>query len=302
MLVASGIMRGAGDTRTPMLIAFITNVWTAVIGYALIFGLGPIPAFELAGAGIATSTARTIGGFLALGALFTGRTVIQISPRRLLTWDPDLAWRLLRLALPNLGEQGIQRIGYILFTRIIAALGTAALAAHQVAMRLESLSFMSGWGLGLAAATLVGQSLGAEREDVAELSMRRTLLFACGLMGAMGVLFLLFGRQMVALFGTTPEVRDLASVALQIAALEQISMAINMVLAGGLRGAGDTRTPLYVTLFGVLIFRVAVVYFFAISLDLGLAGVWLGIVADWTGRAILMILLFRRGRWKTIRV
>jgi putative MATE family efflux protein len=300
--VANGVMRGAGDTQTPMSIFFIINVWNGLLGYLLIFGGGPFPTLGLAGAAIATATARGLGGFLALGALFTGRTVIRIDPRRLFHWDGEVARRLVKLALPNLGEQGIQRFGYLIFTSIVAALGTTMVAAHQIAVQVESLSFMCGIGFSLAAATLVGQSLGAGRIDLAETSMRRSLAFACGVMGTMGLVFLFFGRGLVAAFGAAPRTQALAAMALHIAAVEQIAMAINMVLAGGQRGAGDTRTPLYVALFGAVFFRVAVVYLFAIHFGWGLAGIWWGITLDWWARAALMLVLFRRGRWKGIRL
>ncbi len=302
LMVAGGIMRGAGDTRRPMMITLVMNVFNVVAAYGLIFGPGPLPALRLAGAGLATSMARSLGGCLALGILFTGRTTLKVEPRRLLGWDRGLVWRIIRLALPSAGETAIARTGSVLFMRIVSALGTAALAAHQIAVRVESLSFMPGWGLTVAAATLTGQALGAGREDMAELSIRRILAFACSLMGVMAVCFALFGRQIVVIFGASPGVLDLAGMAVRIGALEQVSIAVQMVLAGALRGAGDTRTPMYVTLFGVLVFRVAVVYLLAIALGLGLAGVWLGTAVDWTGRAALMWVLFRRGTWKCVRV
>ncbi len=300
--VASGVMRGAGDTRTPMLVVLVMNLWNAVASYLLVFGGGPVPMLGLRGAAIAVSSARTLGGFLMLGALFTGFGGIRLSPRLLLRWDGDLAARLLRLAFPNLGEQAVQRVGYVLFMRIIASLGTAALAAHQIAVQVESVSFMSGWGFAMAASTLTGQALGAGQVDMAEKSVRRILLFSCSFMGLMGLLFAGAGPQIVRVFGATPQVLALAGVALQVSALGQWGMAISMGLSGSLRGAGDTRTPLYVSLFGVLCFRVAVVYLFAVVFGWGLPGVWGAMTVDWSGRAILIVFLFRRGRWKTVEV
>lgn len=302
MMVANGIMRGAGDTRTPMWLTLVMNVWNVGAAVVLVFGLGPAPALGLAGAGWATASARALGGILAMGALLFGRTVLRLRPAALLRWDRALAWRILRLALPNLGETVISRLGYMLFISIVTALGTVPLAAHQIAIRVESLSFMPGWGLSVAAATLVGQALGAGDEEMAELGLRRALLWAMGLMGALAIGFALLGRVVVAAFGSTPEVLDLAGVAVRIAAAEQPFLAVQMVLAGGLRGAGDTRTPMWVTLFGVACLRVAVVYLFAIVLGWGLAGVWWGTAVDWAGRAGLLWFLFRRGAWKRTRV
>ena len=161
---------------------------------------------------------------------------------------------------------------------------------------------MPGWGFSLAAATLVGQSLGRGEEDTAVAAVRRTSALACGVMGAIGLGFAFFSQPLVAVFGANQETLRLAGAALQIAALEQVPIVLNMVLSAAFQGAGDTRTPMYVTLFGVLIFRVAVVYAFAIALGWGLRGVWLGTAADWAGRALLTVVLFRRGKWREATV
>jgi putative MATE family efflux protein len=302
LAVANGIMRGAGDTRRPMWLTLVMNAWNVGAAVVLVFGLGPIPALGLAGAGWATASARALGGVLALAVLFTGRTALRVPPAALFRWDPPLVGRILRVALPNLGETAISRAGYTLFMGIVTSLGTVALAAHQVAVRVESLSFMPGWGLSVAAATLAGQALGARNEEAAEVGIRRTLLLALGLTGAIVLAFALFGRQIVTIFGSTPEVLDLAGMAVRIAAAELLFLSAQMVLAGGLRGAGDTRSPMWVTLFGTVFLRVPVVYLFAVVLHGGLAGVWWGTAADWAGRAVLTWVLFRRGRWKKAQV
>ncbi len=302
MMVANGAMRGAGDTRTPMWITLVMNGWNILLAGLLIFGPGPLPALGLAGAGWATASARALGGLLALAALFRGRTVLQLTAGTL--WPPDGSFlaRIVRIALPNLGEAIVSRLGYTLFMRMVSGLGTVALAAHQIALRVESLSFMPGWGLSVAAATLAGQALGAGQEDLAERSIRRTLTLATGLMGAIGVAFALFGPQIVSIFGATAGVLALAGTAVRIAAAEQPSIAVQMVLSGGLRGAGDTRTPMWVTLFGTVFLRLAVVYLFVVVLQWGLPGVWWGTAVDWAGRALLIWAFFRRGRWKKVPV
>jgi putative MATE family efflux protein len=209
---------------------------------------------------------------------------------------------MLRLSLPMAGESIVTRLGFILFMRIVSALGEASLAAHQIAVNVESLSFMPGLGLSVAATTLVGQSLGANDPELAEESVRASLRLSLLMMGAVGVVFALFGSPLAALFGSTPEVLSLAGSAIRIGALEQLPIAIWMVTAGSLRGAGDTRAPMYGTLAGTLLFRVPAVYLFAVVLGWGLNGVWLGTAVDWTARAALVYALFRRGGWKRIRL
>ncbi len=302
MMVANGIMRGAGDTRMPMWLTLVMNMWNVASAAILVFGLGPIPALGLAGAGVATASARALGGGLGLLVLFGGWSVVQVRPADLARWNGHLVWRIVRLGLPNLGETIITRLGYLAFMSIVTHLGTLPLAAHQLALRVESLSFMPGWGLSVAAATLAGQALGAGSPEVAETGIRRTLFMALGLTGAIGVFYAAFGPQIVTIFGSTPEVLDQAGLAVRIAAAEQPFLAAQMVLAGGLRGAGDTRTPMWVSLFGVACLRLVVVYLFAVVLGWGLPGVWWGTTVDWAGRSILIWALFRRGRWKEVRV
>ncbi|MFO7742249.1 MAG: MATE family efflux transporter [Anaerolineae bacterium] len=197
---------------------------------------------SLLGAGIATSTAGALGGCLALGARFTARTPLQVEPRSLFMWYGTLAWRIVRLALPNLTREGVGRTGHILCTRIMTAL------------RVESLSYTPDRGFSLAAATLVGQSLGRGEEDTAVAAVHRTGALACRVIGAIGLGFAFFSHQLVAVFGANQETLRLAGAALQIAALEQVPIVLNMVLSAAFQGAGDTRKPMYVTLFGVPIF------------------------------------------------
>ncbi|RLT42843.1 MAG: MATE family efflux transporter [Chloroflexi bacterium] len=302
MMVANGIMRGAGDTRTPMWNTLVMNCWNIVVSYTLIFGAFGFPALGLVGAAIGTTTARGVGGILAVGALLGGRTPLRIHWRALLRWDGQMARRVLQLAIPTAIEGSIAQSGFILFTRMVASLGTATLAAHQIALRVESLSYMPAWGLAAAATTIVGQALGAGRMERAEASIRRTILFSIGFNLLLGLVFVLFSRSIVSIFGSTPEVLSLAALAVAISAAELLGIGIEMILAGGMRGAGDTRTPMYVTIAGVLLLRLPVVYLLAITLGWGLAGVWWGTAIDWTGRTILLWLLFRRGRWKTLRL
>ncbi len=302
MIVLNGIMRGAGDTRTPMNITLAMNVWNVVVAVALIFGAGPLPPMGLAGAAIATASARLLGGLLALYVVTTGRGLLRMGWRQVLRWDRSLVAQILRVSLPNAGESVVMRMGFILFTRIVSSLGEMSLAAHQIAINVESLSFMPGFGLSVASTTLVGQSLGAKDPDLAEESIHACMRISLVVMGAVGVVFALFGPDLAALFGSTPEVLTLAGNAVRIGALEQLPIAVQMVIAGSLRGAGDTRTPLYATLLGTLAFRVPIVYLFAVVFRWGLNGVWLGTAVDWTARAALLYLLFRRGAWKTLRL
>lgn len=300
--VLGGIMRGSGDTRTPMYVTGLMNIWNVIAAALLIFGPGPLPALGIAGAGIATASARLVGGGLALAILLRGQSFLRVRPRQFLQWDGRLVCTLVRLSLPTAGEAAIRQMGSLLFMRIVAALGDVSLAAHQVAVNIESLSFNPGQGMSIAGTTLVGQSLGAGKWDLAERSIRRVVTFAVLTMGGVGIGFALFGPAIASLFGGTPEVIAAAGSAVRIGALEQIPLAIMMSLSGCLRGAGDMKSPMYATLAGVVLFRVPVVYLFAIVFGWGLNGVWFGTATDFLGRTILLYILYRRGAWKEARL
>jgi putative MATE family efflux protein len=301
-MVMSNLMRAAGDTRTPMLITLAVNVLNMGLAALLIFGAGPVPAMGLAGAGIATAISLGLGGVVSFVAMWRGWTPLHVSPREMAVWHwPDVQ-RIWRVALPNIIESGIQRVGFITFVGIVSSLGTATMAAHQITNSIESFAFMPAWGLAIATSTLVGQSLGARRIDIAELATKRSAIFGVGAMMVMGVLFVIFAPQMAAAFGAQDDVLALATVAVALSALELPSLAFYMIYSGALRGAGDTRSPMIVSLIGSIFLRVSMVWLLAVGLGMGLAGVWLGTAIDWLGRALLVYLLYRRGRWKQLRV
>lgn len=296
-VIAANVMRACGDTRTPMLITLGVNVLNIILASVLIFGFGPIPALHIRGAGIATALARGLGGLISLWVLGRGLARIKIGVSDLRQWHWKDVAHLWQLAWPNLVEQVIQRVGFIAFIGIVATLGTAAMAAHNIADAVESLAFMPAWGFAIAAASLVGQSLGAQRVDIAKLTMRRSALFTSITMAVFFVLFVFAPRALASIFGGQGEVIDLASVAVRISALELFGLAFYMLYGSALRGAGDTRSPMIVSLIGVICFRVTAVWLLAIVLQLGLAGVWLGTAIDWAGRAIIMYVMYRQGRW-----
>jgi putative MATE family efflux protein len=286
-----------------MYITALMNVLNVLSALLLIFGWGPIPRLELRGAALSTSLARTLGGIVALGILFSPGTPAQLRLAHLVRWDGRLLWRIIRITLPNIAETIVSRLGFILFTRILASLGTVALAAHQVALRIESLAFMPGWGLATAAAALVGQALGANKVEVAEQGIRRTLVIGNAIMVLLGVVFVAFGPAIVRVFGLQdPELIRGAVALIRVSSLELIGLCSVMILGGCLRGAGDTRTPMIVTLVGTLFFRVPITYLFVLVLDGGLTGVWLATSVDWSMRALIMCLLYLRGKWKTVTV
>jgi putative MATE family efflux protein len=190
----------------------------------------------------------------------------------------------------------------MIFARILAELGTVTYAANQVAMNGWSLSFMPGFGFALAATTLVGQALGAEDPDGAQQRGYTAYRMCATLMGAVGVIFLLFPGQIVGFFTDDPELIALGTMPLRMVGLIQPFLSANMVFAGGLRGAGDTRFPMAISGSSIWLIRLPLAYLFAIVLGWGLMGAWGALVLDLSLRGVLNFLRFRGGRWKTVEV
>jgi putative MATE family efflux protein len=302
ILTGASIFRGAGDTRTPMLITLVMNGVNILFNWLLIFGIWIFPRMEVAGAAWATSIAYTIGAFLIFYRLLSRESILTISFRNIVDVNISVIKRILRISLPATLDASLTQMGYLFFIKIVAMLGTVSLAAHQIAIRIEALSFMPGFALGVATTTIVGQSLGANKPDLARLSMRKNCQIALALMGFFAFIFLVFAKPMASIFHPEQDVLALSAYCVMIAAIEQPALAIYIVYAGGLRGAGDTLSPMIVTIVGTLCIHLPVAYLFGIVLEWGLAGIWFGAALDWIVRAIAVYILFRKGRWRTIKI
>ncbi len=298
-------LQGAGDTRMPMIIGILINIANVLIAYALINGPGPFPKLDVLGSGAGFSGAAIIGGVLVLLVLTFGGRVIRWSPWEALRFDAADARRVLDVGIPAGLEQIQFNVAFMIYTRIIASLGTAALAAHGVTLAIQSLTFNVGFALSVATTALVGQSLGARRPDLAEkstyLTMRYSLLFMC----ALGVVMMVLGSQITGVFvggKDADEVIDIGTKLLFIFAFAMPGLAISLSLGGALRGAGDTRAVLAIMAGTTWIVRLVPAYLLAITFGLGVPGAWMAAIMDINTRAALMWLRFRMGRWKRITV
>jgi len=298
----SATLRGSGDTRTPMQVNTIANLCNVTGNYVLIYGMLGFPALGVFGAGIATSIARLISCTLLGRRLFSGSCRIHISFRRRYRPDWELLRRVLRVGAPTAGEQFVLRGGQVTFLRVVSTLGTSTIAAHQIGMNILNMTFMIGQAFGVAATTLVGQGLGARdparAEAAARTASRLGMIFAGILAGG----FFFFGRQLAWLYTRDAAVIGQTALALRIYAPAQPAQSTRFVLAGALRGAGDTRWPLYATAVGVWGFRVLLAATLIQGLGWGLAGAWVAIATDQVARALVIVRRFNAGRWKAARV
>ncbi len=295
LAVLSSILQGTGDTKTPMYAMIVVNLLHIAIAYPLIYGYWGLPAFGVKGAAVAVGIAEATGSFY----LFT-RCRMILKPSKRLRWD--MIRTIWQVGAPVSGERIVQQAGILLYTKIVLIYGTVSYAAHQVGLSIESLSFLPGYGFAIAAATMVGQSIGAGKYTRAKLENWEANRLATFIMSAMGIVFFFFPYVLLRAFTSDEAVIDLGTIFLKIVALLQVPLALTMVLAGSLRGAGDTRFIMVATMIGMWGVRIPIALVAGYWLTMGVFYVWLAMIADWTLRMALMLWRYRSERWKSIRV
>ena len=293
--VLASILQGTGDTRTPMYAMIVVNLLHVLVAFPLIYGYAPIPALGIKGAAIAVGIAEFVGVALLLIRVVP----LLIVPR---TVRPDLIQSLWHVGAPVSGERIVQQAGILLYTKLVLLYGTVSYAAHQVGLSIEAFSFLPGHGFAIAAATMVGQSIGAGKYARAKLENWEANRMAALVMAGMGILFFFFPYVLLRAFTDDEAVIALGTVFLKIVAVLQVPLALTMVLAGSLRGAGDTRFIMYATMVGMWGVRVPIAFIAALWLKADLFYVWSAMIADWTIRMGLLLWRYRSERWQAIRV
>lgn len=303
-LAASSILRSCAQTRVPMGCAITANLMNIALNYALIYGNWGFPRMGVAGAAVANVVSLGFQGVATSTFLFTPWSRIRLGVMDMARVTNEAMARLVRVTTPAMIEPVILQSGFLVFTKFVTMLGDQSLAAHRSSIVIESISFMPGYGVSVACAAIVGQYLGAQRPDYAAQGLRESMKQGVALMSVIGLLFFLIPDLLLVPFAPRDDARVLgmAATVLMIAALEQPFMASAMIFGGALRGAGDTQSPLWVGLLCVWGVRVPVAYLLAHVCGLGLVGIWITMVIDWVSRSIVFGLLWRGGRWKTIKL
>ncbi len=299
LFIGNAALRGAGDTRSPMLVMLAVNLVNIAVAYLFIFGPGPFPKLGVAGSALGAAVGRGVGGLLVTALLWRGRAGLKLRLAALIP-DPTQLRRIANIGLPAGAELLMMRLGMMAYVTTVAALGTKAYAAHQLALQGESLAFMPGFGFAAAATTLVGQGLGAGDAQRARADGYMAQRMALILMVAMGVLFFAFAGPIIDIFIDDPEVVQLGIWPLRLVAFSQPALATMMVLSGGLRGAGDTRATLVITAVGLWLVRLPLA--FLLTGPLGLIGAWIAMGVDLQIRGLGMWLRFKNGKWAVVRV
>jgi putative MATE family efflux protein len=297
LFLNNAIFRGAGDAAIAMRLLWVSNILNLILDPCLIFGLGPFPRLGVTGAALATFSGRSIGVLYQFYRLMKGSERLRIPPR-LLRLNPRVMWRLTRVSLTGILQFAIANTSWIGLVRIVSFFGSAALAGYTIAIRIVIFVILPSWGLSNAAATLVGQNLGAGHPQRAEQAVWRTGLYNMLVLGLIGVVFIFTATPLVRLFTHDPAVVPLAASALRILSYGNIAYAYGMVMLQSFNGAGDTVTPTIVNFFGFWVLEIPLAWWLALHQGLHSTGVYLSIVIAQAAVAMASMLLFRRGKWK----
>ena len=301
IFLINAIFRGAGDASLAMRVLILSNGLNIILDPIFIFGFGPIPAFGVEGAAIATTIGRGIGVFYQISHLIYGKGLIKIH-RENLQIDWGIIGRLIKVSAGGTGQFIIASASWIFLIRIISTFGSEALAGYTIAIRVIIFAILPAWGMANAAATLVGQNLGAGQPDRAEKSVWRTGFFNMIFLAFITVIFFTLASPIIEVFTTDPGVLTNAIQCLQIVSLGYVFYAYGMVVAQSFNGAGDTRTPTILNFFAFWMFQIPLAYALAIGLDFGPKGTYIAIVIAESALAIVSIMIFRRGKWKETKI
>ena len=299
--IAAASLQAAGDTRTPLYVATAGNVIHIALSSVLIFGRFGMPELGVRGAAIGMAATMAIEGVLLTAALLSKRSPLPLRSAPLRGSLAELT-RVLRVSMPAFAEKLFYQSGYMGFVAIIGLLGAAAMAANQALVSIEAICFLSADGFGIAAGAIIAQKLGAKKVSEASRSGVLAAGMAVLVLSSFGLLFAVMPRVLMRSFTDDPVIVDLGASSLLVAAVAQPFMAFATVIGMGLRGAGATKTVLGVTLVCSLGVRLAATWFFAVTLGLGLFGVWVGSTADWVVRSVLLGVAYARGGWRRVVV
>ena len=301
LFLNNAIFRGAGDAAIAMRLLWVSNIINLILDPCLIFGWGPFPRLGVTGAALATLTGRSIGVLYQLYRLMHGTERIRIL-RSQVRLSFEVLLRLVRVSVTGILQFAIAHTSWIGLVRIVSIFGATALAGYTIAIRIVIFVILPSWGLSNAAATLVGQNLGAGHPERAEKAVWRTGLYNVIFLGAVGVVFIFFSEPIVRLFTHDPAVIPLGAACLRIVSYGNLGYAYFMVMMQAFNGAGDTITPTIVNFFGFWLFEIPLAYWLALPLHMRSNGVFASIAIAESSMAAVSAILFKQGRWKKKRI
>lgn len=300
LYIGNAALRGSGDTRTPLLVMLVVNAVNAVLSLALVNGVFGLPALGINGAAIGAAAGQSLGGVIIIAMLIRGRSGLRIGkfPRP----NRELMWRILRQGLPYGAEQFVFQAALLIFVHFINGIGITAYAAHTTIITIESISFMPGMGIAVAATTLVGQAMGARDPDLASESGYESYRLGGLIMAFLGVLFVLMPEVFLRFFVADEGVVRAAATPLRMVGFAQPALAANFIFSGALRGGGDPKWPLFTKMFSVWLVRLPLAWLLVFKAGWGLNGIWLAMCTDFAVQGTLAWWRFRQGKWRTMKV
>ena len=301
LFVCNAIFRGAGDAAVAMRVLWVANGLNIVLDPILIFGLGPIPAMGVEGAAIATVIGRSVGVAMQLWILLRGNGRIRVVGSQFAIEAATL-WNIVRTSLGGVGQMIVAMTAWIFLMRILASIGSEAVAGATIAMRLMMFTLMPAWGMSNAAATLVGQNLGAGEPGRAEASVWRIGWYNMVFTVAVSVVFFMFPRELIGIFTDAPGVIDIGAEWLRILSYSYFVYGWWMVAVQAFNGAGDTVTPTKINLVFFWLIQIPLAWLLALHFDLQATGVFWAVFVSETSVGVFTLWLFSRGAWKTARV
>lgn len=301
LFLINAIFRGAGDAAIAMRSLWLANAVNIVLDPCLIFGLGPFPELGLTGGAIGTTIGRGVGVLYQLRCLARSGRHIAVG-RRHLRLDPAVMLRLVRVSLGGVFQMLIATASWLGLVRLLTPFGSAALAGYTIALRIIIVAILPSWGMSNAAATLVGQNLGAGKPDRAERSVWLTGLYNMIFLGGVAAFFITLAGPLIGLFTSEPDVIVIGVSCLRLVSYGYIFYAWGMVMVQAFNGAGDTVTPTWINLFCYWLFQIPLAWSLALPGGMGPSGIFLAITISESAIAVVGLVCFRQGRWKTRRI
>jgi putative MATE family efflux protein len=301
LFTINAIFRGAGDPAAAMRVLWLANSLNIVLDPILIFGFGPIPEFGIAGAAIATTTGRGVGVLLQLWILFRGGPHVRVLRSQIL-WHGAIVGNIVRTSLGGIGQMIVAMTSWIFLMRILAGIGSEAVAGATIALRIMMFTMMPPWGMSNAAATLVGQNLGAQRPDRAEAAVWRIGAYNMVYLLAVSVAYFALPRQLMGIFTADPTVMAIGAEWLRIVSFSLFVYGWWMVSVQAFNGAGETVTPTWINLVFFWLIQIPLSWLLALGLGWQQSGVFWAVFISEASVGLFTLWLFSRGRWKTAQV
>ncbi len=298
----TGMNTAAGDTKTPMFVNIITNVYNIFMNYVLIFGNFGFPELGVLGAGLATGTSFVVGVVVYLLLQLRNKLIIHPIFKTNIKIRLETVKKMFKIGIPAGADMGMWAISSIFVTPLILYFGNDGYAAYQIGLRAESIAYMPGVGFGIAATTLAGQYLGAKKPELAKNAVLLSSKMVIIIMGLLGVILIIFPGFIARIFTADDKVIEIATLYLFLMGFSEPALGAILTLTGGMRGAGYTKVPLAINFIGLIVIRLSLLFILAFVLGMGLVGIWLGMIIEMFIRVFMMYGVFLKGSWMKVNV